>query len=125
MAFKQLGRAEVIMSRVRHVADHSWVVQARCAEDPPDSLFVRGAAQRQAKQRCLGCPVRLECLADALQWQCDFGVWGGLTERERRAIRRRYPDVTDWADWIANSDELVAVELRRSQAPKVLALVRN
>lgn len=113
------------MARVRYVEDHSWVVQATCAGDPPDSLFVRGAAQRQAKQRCFGCPVRLECLADALQWECDFGVWGGLTERERRAIRRRFPDVGDWVEWINDSEELVAVELRRSQSPKVLAFVRS
>lgn len=105
--------------------DHNWVVHARCAEDPPDSLFVRGAAQRQAKQRCLGCPVRLECLADALQCGCDYGVWGGLTERERRAIRRRFPEVVNWLGWLHSSEEMVATELRLSHAPKVLTLVRH
>ncbi len=105
--------------------DHSWVAEAKCAGDAPDALFVRGSAQRQARQRCMGCPVRLECLADALQWQCDFGVWGGLTERERRAIRRRFPEVENWRVWLETSEEEVAIELRRSQAPRVLALVRN
>ena len=104
--------------------DHSWVVQARCAGDPPDSLFVKGAAQRQAKQRCLGCPVRLQCLADALQCGCDYGVWGGLTERERRAIRRRYSEVDNWFAWLNTSQETLAEELRQSYAPKVLSLVR-
>lgn len=113
------------MAIIQSVDDHSWVVLARCVDDPPDSLFVRGAAQRQARQRCLGCPVRLDCLADALQWESDFGVWGGLTERERRAIRRRFPDIENWREWLFNSKEELAVELRMSQAPRVLALVRN
>mgnify|MGYP002724577307 FL=1 len=112
------------MQRERVTADESWVARALCADDPPDSLFVRGAAQRQARQRCLGCPVRLECLAEALQWKSDFGVWGGLTERERRALRRRYTCVTDWFDWLLTSDEKVAVELRTTSTPRVLALVR-
>ncbi len=47
---------------------------------------------------CQGCPVRLECLADALDSRTEFGVWGGLTERERRALRRRRPDVTSWRE---------------------------
>lgn len=105
--------------------DHSWVAHARCAEDPPDALFVRGAAQRTAKQRCMGCPVRLECLADALQCACDYGVWGGLTERERRAIRRRFPQVEDWLEWLECSQEPLAAELRMTEFPKVLALVRS
>ena len=105
--------------------DQNWVVHARCASDPPDSLFVKGAAQRTAKQRCSGCPVRLQCLADALQCGCDYGVWGGLTERERRAIRRRFPTVDDWPAWLDTSEETVATELRKSQSPKVLALVRG
>ena len=43
-----------------------------------------------------GCPVRTECLADALDNRVEFGVWGGMTERERRALLRRRPDVTSW-----------------------------
>lgn len=113
------------MYKGRTTLEDNWVADALCADDPPDSLFVRGAAQRQARQRCLACPVRLECLADALQWECDFGVWGGLTERERRALRRRYPSVADWGHWLLNSEELVAIELRTTTTPRVLALVRN
>lgn len=45
---------------------------------------------------CRGCPVRLECLADALDNEVEFGVWGGLTERQRRALLKRSPDVTNW-----------------------------
>ncbi|WP_241193525.1 WhiB family transcriptional regulator, partial [Streptomyces sp. ADI96-15] len=45
---------------------------------------------------CTGCPVRTECLADALDNRVEFGVWGGMTERERRALLRRRPTVTSW-----------------------------
>ena len=44
----------------------------------------------------MGCPVRTECLADALDNRIEFGVWGGMTERERRALLRRRPHVTSW-----------------------------
>lgn len=72
-----------------------WSGQAACATDP-DELFVQGAAQNRAKAVCRGCPVRTECLADALDNRVDFGVWGGMTERERRALLRRRPTVTSW-----------------------------
>ena len=62
----------------------------------PDALFVTGAAQNRAKAVCMGCPVRTECLSDALDNRVEFGVWGGMTERERRALLRRRPDVTSW-----------------------------
>ena len=64
------------MERVEfHMIDnHDWVEYALCAEDEPDSLFVQGAAQRQVRMRCMECPVRLECLADALQSQMSYGV---------------------------------------------------
>ncbi|AEE47505.1 WhiB family transcriptional regulator [Cellulomonas fimi] len=57
---------------------------------------MEGAAQREARSVCTGCPVRLECLADALDNRMDFGVWGGMTERERRALLRRRPEVRSW-----------------------------
>ena len=44
----------------------------------------------------MGCPVRTECLADALDNRIEFGVWGGMTERERRALLRRRPNVSSW-----------------------------
>lgn len=73
-----------------------WTTQAACRETDPDELFVQGAAQNRAKSVCTGCPVRTECLADALDNRVEFGVWGGMTERERRALLRRRPTVTSW-----------------------------
>lgn len=74
----------------------NWAQQARCRNAEPDALFVKGAAQQTAKQMCLGCPVIAECLADALDNRTEFGVWGGMTERERRALLKRRPDVRSW-----------------------------
>jgi WhiB family redox-sensing transcriptional regulator len=73
-----------------------WRVHAYCRDTDPDGLFVRGAEQNRAKLVCMGCPVRTECLAEALDNRIDFGVWGGMTERERRALLRRRRDVVDW-----------------------------
>ncbi len=76
--------------------DESWGERANCRTSSPDALFVQGAAQHEAKRVCYGCPVRTECLAEALDGQIEFGVWGGLTERERRALIRRRPNVVSW-----------------------------
>lgn len=75
-----------------------WRLNASCRSQDPDGLFVRGAEQNRAKLVCMGCPVRTECLAEALDNRISFGVWGGMTERERRALLRRRPDVTSWWD---------------------------
>ncbi|GAA2988401.1 WhiB family transcriptional regulator [Actinokineospora diospyrosa] len=75
-----------------------WRVRATCRDEDPDGLFVRGAEQRKAKMVCIACPVRTECLAEALDNRIEFGVWGGMTERERRALLRRRPDVLSWRD---------------------------
>jgi WhiB family transcriptional regulator, redox-sensing transcriptional regulator len=76
--------------------NEDWASQAACKNQQPDELFVKGAAQNRAKQLCMGCPVRTECLAEALDNRIEWGVWGGLTERERRALLRRRPNVTSW-----------------------------
>jgi WhiB family transcriptional regulator, redox-sensing transcriptional regulator len=74
-----------------------WTARAACAlSGDPDALFVPGAAQNPAKAVCMACPVRLECLADALDNRIEHGVWGGMTERARRAVLRRRPNVTSW-----------------------------
>jgi WhiB family redox-sensing transcriptional regulator len=79
----------------------AWVSKARCRATDPDELFVRGAAQRKAAKICRCCPVIAECGADALDNQIEFGVWGGMTERQRRALLKRHPEVTSWAEFFA------------------------
>lgn len=74
-----------------------WASQAACRNQTPDELFVRGAEQNKAKQVCGGCPVRTECLAEALDNNIEWGVWGGMTERERRALLKRQPTAS-WRD---------------------------
>jgi WhiB family transcriptional regulator, redox-sensing transcriptional regulator len=82
-----------------------WTSRAACRGADPDALFVQGAAQNRAKLICRGCPVRTECLADALDNRIEFGVWGGMTERERRALLRRRPDVDSWRDLLESAKE--------------------
>lgn len=62
-----------------------------------DALFPEGKDQKRAKAICMGCPVRAECLAEALDNRIEWGVWGGMTERERRQLLRQRPDVQSWA----------------------------
>lgn len=73
-----------------------WVRRGLCVGKNPDEMFVTGAAQRDAARLCGGCPVRLECLADSLDNQTEFGVWGGMTERQRRALLKERPNVGSW-----------------------------
>ncbi|NUS42591.1 MAG: WhiB family transcriptional regulator [Mycobacteriaceae bacterium] len=80
----------------------AWVAQARCKEVDPDQLFVRGAAQRKAATICRHCPVMLECGADALDNHVEFGVWGGMTERQRRSLLKQHPEVQSWSEFFAS-----------------------
>lgn len=67
----------------------AWQRQANCMGVDPDLFFPeRGASTREAKEVCRGCVVRAECLEYALTNSEKFGIWGGLSERERRRIRR-------------------------------------
>ncbi len=69
--------------------DQDWRSQAVCAQTDPDLWFSPGAVEhREAKKICRACPVRKHCLSYALEAPVDHGVWGGLTERERRRQRR-------------------------------------
>ena len=81
-----------------------WTPRAACRTTSPDQLFVRGAEQNKAKQLCTGCPVRTECLAEALDNQIEWGVWGGMTERERRALLRRRP-ASSWRSVLETARE--------------------
>ncbi|GAA3878661.1 WhiB family transcriptional regulator [Tessaracoccus defluvii] len=72
-----------------------WTLYAKC-RDMADALFPEGKDQKRARSVCVGCPVRSECLAEALDNRIEWGVWGGMTERERRALLRARPDIESW-----------------------------
>ena len=70
--------------------EKSWQDFANCLGVDPDLFFPeRGASTREAKEVCRGCIVREDCLEYALQNGEKFGIWGGMSERERRRIRRQ------------------------------------
>ncbi len=67
----------------------SWQARGNCVGVDPDLFFPeRGESVAEAKAVCATCVVRAECLAFALEHNERFGIWGGLSARERRAIRR-------------------------------------
>src|SRR5271166_4239612 len=69
--------------------EKSWQAQANCMGVDPDLFFPeRGASTREAKEVCRGCVVREDCLEYALANGEKFGIWGGMSERERRRLRR-------------------------------------
>ena len=68
----------------------SWQDGALCAQTDPEAFFPeKGGSTREAKRVCVGCEVRAECLEYALAKDERFGIWGGLSERERRKLKRR------------------------------------
>ena len=68
----------------------AWRADALCAETDPEAFFPeKGGSTRDAKRVCAGCPVRAECLEFALAGDERFGIWGGLSERERRKLKKR------------------------------------
>ena len=85
------------------LSSSDWSTRGTCVGTDPDALFVHGKEQRAAKAVCRGCPVALDCLSDALDNRTEFGVWGGMTERERRALLRRHPDVRSWRGVLSKS----------------------
>ena len=78
----RIGRKQIML-------DTSWQEMANCLGVDPDLFFPeRGASTREAKEVCKGCVVRDHCLEYALANGEKFGIWGGMSERERRRIRR-------------------------------------
>ncbi|MBB5955158.1 WhiB family redox-sensing transcriptional regulator [Saccharothrix tamanrassetensis] len=70
--------------------EQDWQERALCAQTDPEAFFPeKGGSTREAKRICLGCEVRSECLEYALQHDERFGIWGGLSERERRKLKKR------------------------------------
>jgi WhiB family redox-sensing transcriptional regulator len=87
---EELPVSDVVELLLGQTAQMAWQRQANCMGVDPDLFFPeRGASTREAKEVCRGCVVREDCLEFALTNSEKFGIWGGLSERERRRIRRR------------------------------------
>lgn len=70
--------------------EQDWQEQALCAQTDPEAFFPeKGGSTREAKRICMACGVRDECLEYALANDERFGIWGGLSERERRRLKKR------------------------------------
>ncbi len=66
-----------------------WQDYANCRGADADLFFPeRGASTRRAKSICGACEVRTDCLEYAIVNGEKFGIWGGMSERERRRVRR-------------------------------------
>lgn len=69
--------------------EQSWQERSLCAQTDPEAFFPeKGGSTREAKKICTGCEVRAECLEYALANDERFGIWGGMSERERRRLKR-------------------------------------
>jgi WhiB family transcriptional regulator, redox-sensing transcriptional regulator len=67
-----------------------WQERALCSQTDPEAFFPeKGGSTREAKRICSRCEVKSECLEYALGHDERFGIWGGLSERERRKLKRR------------------------------------
>lgn len=85
------------LMRIYHEASdqrpEEWQNRALCAQTDPEAFFPeKGESTREAKRICAGCEVRAQCLDAALLGDERFGIWGGLSERERRPLRRARRD---------------------------------
>ncbi|MDZ4046093.1 MAG: WhiB family transcriptional regulator [Rhodoglobus sp.] len=68
----------------------AWQSDSLCAQTDPEAFFPeKGGSTRDAKKICSSCEVRTQCLEYALENDERFGIWGGLSERERRKLRKR------------------------------------
>jgi WhiB family redox-sensing transcriptional regulator len=77
--------------RVQRISEEvlPWQEEALCAYVDPDVFFPeKGGSSREAKRICAECAVSKECLDYALANDERFGIWGGLSERERRRLKR-------------------------------------
>jgi hypothetical protein len=71
------------------ITEDNWQERALCAQTDPEAFFPeKGGSTRDAKRICLGCVAKDACLKYALDHDERFGIWGGLSERERRRLKR-------------------------------------
>jgi WhiB family redox-sensing transcriptional regulator len=87
-----LGVPGVRKVRVEEAEENplAWQADSLCAQTDPEAFFPeKGGSTRDAKRICTSCEVKAQCLDYALQNDERFGIWGGLSERERRKLRKR------------------------------------
>lgn len=96
-----VSRVALASSRATFDEELHWRLRALRRATDPELLFVSGAQQRQATSICRDCPVKRECAAEALDNKEEYGVWGGLTERQRRTLLKTHPHVESWAALLA------------------------
>jgi WhiB family redox-sensing transcriptional regulator len=83
------GTTVEVFGEPEDAQEADWQERALCAQTDPEAFFPeKGGSTREAKRICSGCEVRAECLEYALAHDERFGIWGGLSERERRRLRR-------------------------------------
>lgn len=71
--------------------DLSWQEGGKCSKADPETFFPeRGGSTKEAKKVCVGCTVKERCLKYALESNEQFGVWGGLSELERRRLKNKH-----------------------------------
>lgn len=81
---------ELTLDELFGTVEQEWQDQALCAQTDPEAFFPeKGGSTREAKRICQACPVQDECLEFALAHDERFGIWGGLSERERRRLKRQ------------------------------------
>jgi WhiB family redox-sensing transcriptional regulator len=80
---------EINWDQLNGLDQPDWQERALCAQTDPEAFFPeKGGSTREAKRICASCEVRAECLEYALAFDERFGIWGGLSERERRRLKR-------------------------------------
>lgn len=86
---ERTDKIEVAPATIDESVDDQWQERGLCAQTDPEAFFPeKGGSTREAKRICMGCEVRDRCLEYALAHDERFGIWGGLSERERRRLKR-------------------------------------
>lgn len=89
LARKHLSLVPNDFDQLFDAVEEQWQERALCAQTDPEAFFPeKGGSTREAKRICQGCEVKPECLEFALHNDERFGIWGGLSERERRRLKR-------------------------------------
>ncbi|MFF7335382.1 WhiB family transcriptional regulator [Streptomyces sp. NPDC008150] len=103
-------------------SDHTWRDLAACQNEDPELFFPPGegaSSQHQINQAtsvCARCPVREACLQWALDTRQDIGVWGGLSEGERRSIHRRANQLGGYTRRSSVVDQILTSRLEEFRA---------